>query len=146
VPAVSSRAKARWASFGRAEVIVENLRDDGPCAGGVGQEIVQFLGMRVVPTPQPARTAEGRDAALHGDPGAGEGGEVPCGADEGGGLPYVVLGLARGGCRSLGKNNARDFKRAFRGTFRAFRDCSFSVHIVSCRRAENLLSARATNR
>ena len=40
----------------------------------------------VVLAPQPAGAAEGRDAALHADAGAREGGEVASGADEGGGF------------------------------------------------------------
>jgi hypothetical protein len=40
--------------------------------------------LRVVAIPQAAGATERRDAALHGDPSPGEGGEVARGADGGG--------------------------------------------------------------
>ena len=91
-PRASQAASTSWALFGsrRAEVVVEDLLDHGPGLLGVREEVVQLQRPRVVLAPQPARAAEGRDAAFHADPGAGEGSEVARPADDAGSFSDAV--------------------------------------------------------
>src|SRR5271157_1992588 len=73
--------------FRYPEIVVEDLTDHGPGLFRVRNEIIELQSAGVVFTPEPAGTAEGRDAALNGDARAGKGGEVACATNEGGGLP-----------------------------------------------------------
>jgi hypothetical protein len=79
-----------------AEVVVEDLPDHGSCLHGVGEEVVQLEHPRVILAPRAAGSAEGRDAALHADPRAGEGGEISGGADEVGGGTHLLVKVISG--------------------------------------------------
>ena len=93
-----------------SEVVVEDLTEDRPGPVRVGEEVVQLEHARVVGIPQAAWAAERRDAALHRDARAGEGGEVSEGADEDGGFHDAVMDIVHRRCGSMGKTGGQNVK------------------------------------
>jgi hypothetical protein len=86
----------RLVGLGPAQVIVEQLPQHLPALSGVAEEVGELEQAGVISALQPAGSPEGWDAAFHRDPGAGKGGEVAGGADEGGGFLDEILSVRRG--------------------------------------------------
>jgi len=83
-------------------VVLEDLADHGSGFLGVRAEVVQLQHALVVADLQVALAAEGRDAALHRDARAREGGEVAGGVDEGNGRAANILDRFHWDCGTIG--------------------------------------------